>query len=96
MYNFIVEFDESGFPIIVSDIFGEIPVPHNIEQAFRQTNKDFLEMVSQTHKALESHDIRLASDIVDEMERRWGSMPEKIRLLRWQILEDSVDNDDEE
>jgi len=34
-------------------------------------------MVYKAHKALESHAIRMASDIVDEMERRYGSMPEK-------------------
>lgn len=94
-YNFIVDFDENGCPIIVSDVFGEIPIPNHMVDAFCETNKEFAQMLFEANRSLDSGDLRMASEIADKMEARWGSMEENTRLLRWMILENSVDNEDD-
>lgn len=84
---------EDGQAFIVSDVFGRIPVHPDQNEQIIQTNKDFLTLVGLVHLALQRGDTSQAQLVVDEMERRWGSMQTQIRSLRWQILNDFCDEE---
>ncbi len=98
-YNFEIEYvDDEVW--IVSDVIGRIRIIDEDQAKFaRKQDQDFRSLVINASDSLYKGDVSdtdKATEIVNEMMRRWGGSETKIRALNWQILECLEDESDEE
>ncbi len=99
-YNFEIEYTDDGGVWIVSDVIGRIKITDEEQAKFvRKQDSDFRSLTINVTDHLYKGDVSdtdKATEILDEMSRRWGGSETMIRSLRWQILECLEDECDEE